>query len=234
MSVTISVGTVFTAIRAVAEIVNRRIQIKMISNIDKKIDSLIIRELVAANTMLDDIKATGDFNEKDLSYLKGLYHKNTGLPTDGITAGIENSKIVLMSYLGIMQIAVLQGESEQRILRYILHIFELGEKAAALELFPDFYQDVFAHYCRKIDIDYQKRIANWKNEKKLILEYVATTTVLGGVVTLNPIIPVLGVPFTYSSEAAKSYVISQLNEKCMQKKMLVVKQKASMMLSQSI
>jgi len=111
--------------------------------ITQKTDALIIRDLLAANLALDDIKAAGVLDSSELLQLKNMYRVNTGLPMDGTTCGISNSQIRVMSYFGLFQIGILENTDEKLLTRYILHMFATGEPVVSETLFPEFYNDVF-------------------------------------------------------------------------------------------
>lgn len=122
--------------------------------ITQKTDTLIIRDLLAANLALDDIKAAGVLDSSELLQLKNMYRVNTGLPMDGTTCGIPNSQICVMSYFGLFQIGILENADEKLLTRYVLHMFATGEPIVGETLFPEFYDEVFQPY-----IDKNRRIA---------------------------------------------------------------------------
>lgn len=133
----------------------------------------MIRDLMAANAALDDIKAVGRGAPDQIAHIRKLYMSNTGLPLDQETYGIDNSKIILASYLGLLQIGILQKEDEKMLCRYMLHMFATGEEIVYKELLPSFYQSCFWDICEAIVAKYDQRKQNWKNERDLIRIYSA-------------------------------------------------------------
>ena len=93
---------------------------------------------------------------------------NTGLPLDQKTYGIENSKIVAASYLGLLQIGIIQGEDESMLCRYMLHMFATGELIVYKELLNSFYRSNYANICSGCVTEAERRKRNWKEEKELI------------------------------------------------------------------
>lgn len=179
MSLTVAVKAINTCVTAGTKVRNQSIQKRIMAGIDNlsgklneidskvdliamKTDSLIIRDLLAANLALDDIKATGVWDAAELMQLKSMYRVNTALPIEGATCGIRNSQIRVMSYLGLFQIGILENADEKRLVRYVLHMFETGEKIVWEELFPQFYEAVFLV---KLE-EREKRWAEGKNERK--------------------------------------------------------------------
>ncbi len=174
MSFDIAVKAINCCITIVRNIKNVEIQKRIVSGLDEvlnkldelnaKSDTLIIRELVAANKMLDDMKSTGCCDPNELSRLKGMYMLNTGIPDKGSVCGLKNTEIILMSYFGLFQVGILAGESEKLLTRYVLHMFETGEAIVMTELFPQFCQEVFYPYYQNAEEIHLSRMENWKNE----------------------------------------------------------------------
>ena len=158
----------------VKTISNKQMESKIFDKIDlleKKVDTILIRDLLAANAALDDIKAVGHGSKDMIAQIHKLYMSNTGLPLDQKTYGIENSKIVLASYLGLLQIGILQGEDENLLCRYVLHMFATGEEIVYKELLRSFYQSNYADACAGLVAEQRQRECNWKNEKALVGKY---------------------------------------------------------------
>ena len=73
----------------------------------------LIRDLLAVNAALDDIKAVDHALPETIALVHKLYTGNTGLPLDQKTYGIEISKNVVASYFGLLQIGIIQREDEK-------------------------------------------------------------------------------------------------------------------------
>lgn len=162
----------------VKTISNKQMESKIFDKIDlleKKVDTILIRDLLAANAALDDIKAAGHGSKEMIAQIYKLYMSNTGLPLDQKTYGIENSKIVLASYFGLLQIGILQGEDENLLCRYVLHMFATGEEIVYKELLHSFYQSNYADACAGLVAEQHQRECNWKNEKALVRKYMRRT-----------------------------------------------------------
>lgn len=175
MSFEVAVKAISSCISVGRNIRNIEYQKRIVSGLDEvlnrldelnaKTDALILRELVAANKMLDDLKSTDRCDHVELSRLKGMYMLNTGLPEKGSVCGIKNTKIILMSYLGLFQVGILAGENEKLLTRYVLHMFETGEPLVMTDLFPQFCQEVFYPYYQESEAVYLSRVENWRDEK---------------------------------------------------------------------
>ena len=111
----ISAESVKTACNLIMTFSNKQLESKIFDRMDileKKVDTVLIRDLLAANAALDDIKAVGHVSSEAITHVRKLYMGNTGLPLNQKTYGMDNSKIVVVSYLGLLQIAIMQGEDE--------------------------------------------------------------------------------------------------------------------------
>ena len=148
--------------------------------LEKKVDTILIRDLLAANAALDDIKAVGHGSKDMIAQIYKLYMSNTGLPLDQKTYGIANSKIVLASYFGLLQIGILQGEDENLLCRYVLHMFATGEEIVYKELLHSFYQSNYADTCAGLVAEQRQRECNWKNEKALVGKYKRRIAAVAG------------------------------------------------------
>ena len=158
----------------VKTISNKQMESKIFDKIDlleKKVDTILIRDLLAANAALDDIKAVGHGSKDMIAQIYKLYMSNTGLPLDQKTYGIANSKIVLASYFGLLQIGILQGEDENLLCRYVLHMFATGEEMVYKELCHSFYQSNYGNSCLHLVTEAEQRKKNWKNETALVGKY---------------------------------------------------------------
>lgn len=195
----------------VKTISNKQLESKIFDKIDlleKKVDTILIRDLLAANAALDDIKAAGHGSKEMIAQIYKLYMSNTGLPLDQKTYGIENSKIVLASYFGLLQIGILQGEDENLLCRYVLHMFATGEEIVYKELLYNFYQSNYADACAGLVAEQCQRQRNWKNEKALVGKYKRRIAAVAGAAG-----PVFGIAaFIAAGEGAecKEYVCREL------------------------
>lgn len=133
--------------------------------LEKKVDTILIRDLLAANAALDDIKAVGGGAPDQIAHIRKLYIGNTGLPLDQKTYGIENSKIVVASYLGLLQLGIIQREDEKMLCRYMLHMFATGEQIVYKELLNSFYQSNYANICSALVKRTEQRKEYWQEEK---------------------------------------------------------------------
>lgn len=126
---------------------------------------------MAANASLDDIKAVGRGTPDQIAHIRRLYMSNTGLPLDQQTYGIDNSKIVLASYFGLLQIGILQKEDKKMLCRYMLHMVATGEEIVHKELLYRFCENSFADVRDGIVNKYEQRKRNWIEEAELIRGY---------------------------------------------------------------
>lgn len=188
----IDIASVKTACRLVKTLSNNQLERKIFDRIDlleKKVDTVLIRDLLAANAALDDIKAVGHASPETIAHVRKLYMGNTGLPLDQKTYGIENSKIVVASYLGLLQIGILQGEGEKMLCRYMLHMFATGEVVVFKELLNSFYRTNYSKMCAHYEVEASQRKQNWKAERALIGQYkcsVAVGELAGPLIMLDP------------------------------------------------
>ncbi|MCD7789594.1 MAG: hypothetical protein LUH55_03385 [Bacteroides thetaiotaomicron] len=93
----------------------------------EKVDNLTLRDLRTANCILTDILAARVYDNSILNNAQECYLRNIGLPYDGETGGMKNTKIVANSYLGLYIIGLIKEEDEL-LLRYMLNMFETGER----------------------------------------------------------------------------------------------------------
>ena len=194
----ISAASVKTACNLVKTFSNKQLESKIFDKMDileKKVDTVLIRDLLAANAALDDIKAVGRGTPDQIAHIRKLYMGNTGLPLDQKTYGIENSKIVAASYLGLLQIGIIQGEDERMLCRYILHMFATGEVIVYKELLNSFYRSNYANICSGCVTEAERRKRDWKEEKKLIEEYKRkrAPAELAGKVTTKIVMNIMGI-----------------------------------------
>lgn len=174
----IDIASVKTACNLVKSLSNKQLESKIFDKIElleKKVDTVLIRDLLAANAALDDIKAVGHASPETIAHIRKLYMGNTGLPLDQKTYGIENSKIVVASYLGLLQIGMIQGESEKMLCRYMLHMFATGEVVVFKELLNSFYRTNYSKMCAHYEAEAIQRKQNWKAERALIGRYKRLT-----------------------------------------------------------
>jgi len=251
MNIAIATKAIHSCISFATRMRNVDAQNKIMADLDKlsnKVDALIIRDLLAANKALDDIKATGVSDPAEISELRALYRKNTGLPIDGESYGVSNRQIVAMSYFGLLQIGVITGEDERRLLRYILHMFAMGEKAVAHELFPQFYTEVFSTYFGEVDSEFRIRAKNWEKEELLKQKFklapiisapddIKPTEVIkrsfqiayrmSGMLNRRSTLEAIIKDKVENSDECKAYVQSELERMCEEKKVAVCAQKAT-------
>lgn len=173
----ISTTSVKLACNLVMTFSNKQLESKIFDRMDileKKVDTVLIRDLLAANAALDDIKAVGHASPEMIAHVRKLYMGNTGLPLDQKTYGIENSKIVAASYFGLLQVGILQREDEKMLCRYMLHMFATGEQVVYKELLNNFYQSNYANICSSLVKQTEQRKKNWQEEKVLITKFKRT------------------------------------------------------------
>lgn len=180
----IDIASVKIACNLVKSLSNKQLESKIFDKIEllgKKVDTVLIRDLLAANAALDDIKSVGHASPETIAHIRKLYMGNTALPLDQKTYGIENSKIVVASYLGLLQIGMIQGESEKMLCRYMLHMFATGEVVVFKELLNSFYRTNYSKMCAHYEVEASQRKQNWEAERALIGQYKRSVAV-GGVV----------------------------------------------------
>lgn len=173
----VSIDSVKAACNLVKTFSNKQLESKIFDRIDlleKKVDMVLIRDLLAANAALDDIKAVGSASPEAIAHVRKLYMGNTGLPLDQKTYGIDNSKIVVASYLGLLQIGIIQGEDKKMLCRYILHMFATGEQIVYKELLNNFYQSNYVNICATFVKQTEQRKEYWQEEKVFIAKYKRT------------------------------------------------------------
>lgn len=148
----------------------------------EKVDQLVLREMVAANKGLEDIIAAKAFDSHMLAKVQNCYIKNTGLSPSGSTGGLRNTEIIAYSYLGLYIIGLIKNENENLLMRYVLHMFETGERKVRTQWFKNVYDEIFAPDCGDILSSYEyqaKRIAKPR-------DYMKATGILAaqGIVTI--------------------------------------------------
>lgn len=211
----IEIVSVKTACSMVKTISNKQLESKIFEKIElleKKVDTVLIRDLLAANAALDDIKAVGHASPEAIEHVRKLYVGNTGLPQDQMTYGIKNSQIVVASYLGLLQVGILQGEDEEMLCRYMLHMFATGEVVVFKELLNSFYQANYSRFCAHYEEEANRRKENWKSEKLLIGRYkllAAATDVASGFIDPAPM------PGTRLLDAIVRFSTANKSERCM-------------------
>lgn len=222
----INIASVKTACSLVKTFSNKQLESKIFDRMDlleKKVDTILIRDLLAANAALDDIKVVGGGTQDQIAHVRKLYMGNTGLPLNQKTYGIENSKIVVASYLGLLQIGIIQGEDESMLCRYMLHMFATGEKIVYKDLLNSFYRSNYSSICSRYEAEANRRKQNWKSEKILIGKYKRSVAagevvgrLVGPVVTPMPGMGLLGaiarLATAEGSEECKMYVYQAIEE----------------------
>lgn len=216
----INIASVKTACNLVKTFSNKQLESKIFDRMDileKKVDTVLIRDLLAANAALDDIKAVGRGTPDQIAHIRKLYMGNTGLPLDQKTYGIENSKIVVASYLGLLQIGIIQGEDESMLCRYMLHMFATGEKIVYKELLNSFYRSNYGSIGSQYESEANRRKQNWKSEKILIGRYkrsVAVGEVVSGLVGPVIIMDPTPMPGTRLLGAIARFATASESEQC--------------------
>ena len=114
-----------------------------LTSIESKLDDLILRDLRAAILALDDFTSLKTLDAHKLRTAEDLFRKNTGLSISASTGGIQNSRIVAMSYLGLIHVELLESCNAELIARYILHMFATGDDLATV-CFPKIQEDLVA------------------------------------------------------------------------------------------
>ncbi len=131
-----------------------------INTLIEKTDELILRDLRSANKGLMDIISTKAYSSGVLSDIKTFYRNNTGLTPAGKTGGRFNEEIIAYSYVGLYVIGLIEQDSAELMLRYVLHMFETGQQIVREQWFPKVYQNIFEQQCSDIKMRYEYRLGN--------------------------------------------------------------------------
>lgn len=167
-------ATIRAACNAIKDLSNKQLGNQILSkveNLEKKMDTVLIRDLMAANAALDDIKAVGRGTPDQIAQIRKLYMSNTGLPLGQQTYEIDNSKIILASYLGLLQIGIKQKEDEKMLCRYMLHMVATGEEIVHTKMLESFCINCFADIRDEVVSKYEHRKLNWQEENELVRLY---------------------------------------------------------------
>lgn len=154
----------------------------------QKIDDVIMRDFKSAIEQFDNCVIANKIDELD--NIKLLFLNNIGLSSDGVTGGVDNTKIIALSYLGLIKINLLQKKDYELTSIYILRMFATGERFVRTECFPIIYEDLFKEQCGDIERQYLYNISRIAKAKDYLeatgVGIAKTGAVLLGLVTGRP------------------------------------------------